>query len=143
MMTRWMKKAAALLLAAAAGWLILRGGGDGKEGKPARVYLDGNIWNGEETGGENGDLRVYVTLDGGALIDLPFGVEHTLRIVQADGGENTVRLTRDAVYMEEANCEGQDCVEMGEVTRDNMEVRVMGGFIICLPHRVSVEVRGE
>jgi hypothetical protein len=30
---------------------------------------------------------------------------------------------------------------MGEVTRDNLEVRVMGGFIICLPHKISVEVR--
>ena len=27
------------------------------------------------------------------------------------------------------------------VTRDNLELRVMGGFIICLPHKISVEVR--
>ena len=27
------------------------------------------------------------------------------------------------------------------VTRGNLELRVMGGFIICLPHKVSVEVR--
>ena len=37
----------------------------------------------------------------------------------------------------------EDCVEMGEVTRENLELRVMGGFIICLPHKLSVEVRGE
>ena len=45
--------------------------------------------------------------------------------------------------MEEADCHGQDCVKMEPVTRDNLEMRVMGGFIICLPHRVSVEVRGN
>ena len=43
--------------------------------------------------------------------------------------------------MESANCEGQDCVHMEPVTRDNLETRVMSGMIICLPHRLSVEVR--
>ena len=52
-----------------------------------------------------------------------------------------VTLTGAAVYMDHANCDNQDCVNMGEVTLDNLELRVMGGFIICLPHKVSVEVR--
>ena len=43
--------------------------------------------------------------------------------------------------MDHANCENQDCVNMGQVTLDNLELRVMGGFVICLPHKVSVEVR--
>ena len=43
--------------------------------------------------------------------------------------------------MEHADCDNQDCVQMGAVTRDNLELRVMGGFIICLPHKISVEVR--
>ena len=64
-------------------------------------------------------------------------------VVQPDGAENIVRLTGDAVFMEEANCQNQDCVQMGEVTADNLELRVLGGFIVCLPHRLSVEVRGD
>ena len=92
---------------------------------------------------EGGDgLRVIVTVDGDEAANLPFGTEHTLQVIQ-DSGRNTVRITPDAVYMEEADCHGQDCVKMEPVTRDNLEMRVMGGFIICLPHRVSVEVRGK
>ena len=30
-----------------------------------------------------------------------------------------------------------------EVTEENLEVRVLGGFIVCLPHKLSVEVRGS
>lgn len=106
----------------------------------AEVLVDGRPWDGENSGG--GGLRVYVTLDGAALIDLPFDEAHTVEILQPDGAENVVSLTGEAVTMQSANCENQDCVHMGEVTRDNLELRVMGGFIVCLPHRISVEVRG-
>jgi hypothetical protein len=86
-------------------------------------------------------LRVYITCDGRPLLDLPFGEAHSVQIIQDDGSENTVAITEDAVYMEHADCDNQDCVHMGAVTRDNLELRVMGGFIICLPHKISVEVR--
>ena len=75
------------------------------------------------------------------LIDLPFSEPRTVTVRQPDGAENAVAITGDAVCMAHANCENQDCVNMGQVTLDNLETRVMGGFIICLPHRVSVEVR--
>ena len=114
--------------------------GSGPMGE-TRVLLDGRPWDGTASGG--GDLRVYVTLDGAALIDLPFDEAHTIEILQPDGAQNIVSLTGEAVVMQSANCDNQDCVHMGEVTRDNLELRVMGGFIICLPHKVSVEVRGE
>ena len=116
--------------------------------KPAaqsvRVLVDGAPWEApkETTNGEGG-LRVYVTLDGLALIDLPFGEAHTVEVIQPDGSENTIELTGEAARMSEANCKNQECVQMGDVTRENLEVRVMGGFIICLPHRLSVEVCGD
>ena len=115
--------------------------------KPAggvRVLLDGAEWRSGSAFPEDGDpLRVYITLDGAALIDLPFGQAHTVTIEQPEVGENTVLLTGDSVRMDHADCENQDCVNMGEVTRENLEFRVMGGFIVCLPHRISVEVRGK
>ena len=86
-------------------------------------------------------MRVYITCDGQPLLDLPFSEPHSVQILQDDGAENTVAITGNAVYMDHADCENQDCVQMGEVTRDNLELRVMGGFIICLPHKISVEVR--
>jgi len=110
----------------------------------AGIFLDGNPWTaGSPLPEGKGDLTVYVTLDGETLMTLPFEEPHVVRIVLPDGGENTLTLTGTAVTMTEANCEGQDCVRMGEITRENLEVRVMGGFIICLPHRVSVEVRSR
>ena len=85
-------------------------------------------------------LWVTVSVDGAAIAELPFEEKHTVKIEQDGTGENTVVLTGEAVYMQEADCPGRDCVSMGEVTRENLETRVMGGFIICLPHRLSVEV---
>ena len=84
---------------------------------------------------------MILTLDGQEAANLPFGEAHTVRILQQDGAENTLVLTGESVYMESANCEGQDCVHMEKITRDNLETRVMFGMIICLPHRLSVEVR--
>ena len=109
-----------------------------------RVLLDGEEWDGAPVSPEAGDgLRVYITCDGKPLLDLPFGEAHSVQILQEDGSENTVAITSDAVYMEHADCDNQDCVHMGAVTRENLELRVMGGFIVCLPHRLSVEVRGR
>ena len=87
------------------------------------------------------DLRVILTLDGKEIAEFPFGEAHTVRILQENGDENTLVLTEDSVYMESADCDGQDCVQMEKITRDNLETRVMFGMIICLPHRLSVEVR--
>ena len=109
----------------------------------ARVLLDGQPFEGGSVAPDStDDTRVYVTLDGADVIDLPFGEVHTVTVRQPDGAENVIALDGKAVVMQSANCENQDCVQMGAVTRDNLELRVMGGFIICLPHRVSVEVRG-
>lgn len=109
----------------------------------AHVLLDGERWAGGSLEPEDaGELRVYIALDGEVLIDLPFSQAHTVTVVQPDGSENVVALTGEAVYMQRANCENQDCVDMGEVTPDNLEMRVLGGFIVCLPHRLTVEVRG-
>ena len=123
--------------------LLTRGsGGKAPEGG-IRLLLDGAELTETVTDPEGGDgLRVIVTVNGNEAANLPFGTEHTLQVIQ-QGGTNTVRITPDAVYMEEADCHGQDCVKMEPVTRDNLEMRVMGGFIICLPHRLSVEVRGK
>ena len=91
--------------------------------------------------GGNGPYEVKVTLDGKTVADLPFGEAHRLTIRPAEGEENVLVLTGEAAYMESADCPGQDCVDMGPVTKDNMETRTMGGWIICLPHNVAVEVR--
>ena len=131
-----------LMLAAAAivlCFLLLRPGG---ESAGAVVRVDGEVLSSPALSPEKqDDLRVHITLDGVEIADLPFGEAHTVRIEQGNGFENTLLLTGDSVLMESANCEGQDCVHMEKITRDNLETRVMFGMIICLPHRLSVEVR--
>ena len=109
-----------------------------------RLTLDGKAWAGGTLDeGDAGDWRVYVTLDGAPLCDLPFSRAHTLAVIQEGVGQNVIALTGESVCMESADCDNQDCVLMGAVTRDNLELRVLGGFIVCLPHRLSVEVRGD
>ena len=133
----------ALALIAGGILLLTRGNSTKPHEGGIRLLLDGAEMTETVRDPEGGDgLRVIVTVDGNEAANLPFGMEHTLQVIQ-DSGRNTVRITKDAVYMEEADCHGQDCVKMEPVTRDNLEMRVMGGFIICLPHRVSVEVRGN
>lgn len=141
---RWIACGLAALALVAGGILLLTRGNSGEtpDGQ-VRLLLDGAEMTQTVIDPEGGDgLRVIVTVDGNEAANLPFGTEHTLQVIR-DGGTNTVRITPDAVYMEEADCHGQDCVKMEPVTRSNLEMRVMGGFIICLPHRLSVEVRGK
>ena len=141
-MLNWRHRICLLLLLVAVG--VILSGCQSNTQKSVQVKLDGTAIDGGSVSPEAGDgLRVYVTLDGEALMDLPFGEAHTVEIVQPGVGENTVELTGDSVYMLHADCENQDCVNMGAVTRDNLELRVMGGFIVCLPHKLSVEVRGD
>ena len=120
--------------------LLVAGCSAQRQGTGPRLLLDGKEWSGEAFG-DAGDLRVYITCDGMPLAELPFGEAHTVQVLQDGVGENTVQITGDSVYMVHADCENQDCVNMGAVTRENLELRVMGGFIVCLPHKISVEVR--
>ena len=78
------------------------------------------------------------------LLPLPLDGEYTrtIRQTMADGSEavNVLHLTPNGFWMEEANCEGHDCIEEGEVTLENREERVLWNMIICLPHQLSTEL---
>ena len=134
--------AAFLAMAGAALWFALAGpeneeARDILNGRELLVLLDGEEQTDAVISPETADgLRVIIRLNDTVLADLPFGDEHTVEIVQKSG-RNKIRITADAVYMEEADCPGHDCVDMGRYTRDNWETRQM---IVCLPHRLSVQV---
>ena len=78
------------------------------------------------------------------LLPLPTEGEYTRTIRQTmdDGTEavNILHLTANGFWMEDANCEGHDCVNMGEVTLENREERVLWNMVICLPHQLSLEL---
>ena len=133
--------AAVILLAAAAAVLCLVLLRPGNTPAGVKILVDGEELTGTAAAEIRDDLRVILTLDGEEIASFPFREPHRIRILQDNGYENNLVLTGESVYMESANCEGQDCVHMEPVTRDNLETRVMSGMIICLPHRLSVEVR--
>ena len=88
---------------------------------------------------------VLVTLSYSAgLLPLPPEGEYTktIRQVLPDGSEyiNVLHLTPEGFWMEEANCEGHDCIGEGEVTLSNREERALWNMVICLPHRLSAEL---
>lgn len=65
--------------------------------------------------------------------DAYYGLSH-------DGCYNIIHVTENSVSMYESNCDNQDCVEQGEVTLENMETRILGNMIICLPNQVSLQL---
>ena len=132
---------AVLLLAAAVAVICFVLLQPGTKTAGTQILLDGEALSDPVLSPDSKDLRVILTLDGKEIVNLPFEEAHTVKVIQENGDENSLVLTGDRVYMESANCEGQDCVKMEAVTRDNLETRVMFGMIICLPHRLSVEVR--
>ena len=101
-----------LLLAAVAllagGYYALSGGG----GSVAAVYIDGEL---------------YGTYDLSAVV-IPYEVR-----IETERGYNTIRVSRGAVEVAEADCEGQDCVRQGQIHDDLIP-------IVCLPHRVVIQI---
>ena len=74
-----------------------------------------------------------------APVPLTEDTEITLKQVENDIW-NTVHVTPDSIEMAASSCENQDCVLQGIVTRDNLESRLLGGMIICLPNQVMLEM---
>lgn len=96
---------------------------------------------------ENDPAIAYVMVrmpDPVGLLPLPAEGEYTKTIRQTmpDGSEtfNTLHLTPEGFWMEEADCPGQDCVGEGKVTLQNREERVMWNMVICLPHKLTAEL---
>ena len=51
-----------------------------------------------------------------------------------------VHVTTDSVTMASSTCENQLCVGEGTVTLENKQSRILGGYIICLPNGVTLEL---
>ena len=96
---------------------------------------------------EDDPATAYVlvqTAQGAGLLPLPAEGEYrkTVRQVMADGSEavNVLHVTPEGFWMEEANCEGHDCIEEGIVTLENRDTRALMNMVICLPHQLIAEL---
>ena len=92
----------------------------------------------DNTGAAQAYLRVQVGDQVWEPIALADGDEYT--ITQPDGKENVVKVTANGAVMHFSTCDNQSCVEQGEVTLDNRDMRVLGNMIICLPHQVTLQL---
>ncbi|SMP61522.1 NusG domain II-containing protein [Anoxynatronum buryatiense] len=61
-------------------------------------------------------------------------------IIDRNGKHNEIRVWEEGVVMHASNCDSQDCIHQGEVTLENLETRILGGWIICLPNEIAIEL---
>ncbi|MBQ4579881.1 MAG: NusG domain II-containing protein [Clostridia bacterium] len=83
---------------------------------------------------------VIISVDGKEYARVPLSKPRMVTVEQQNGCVNVVEVSDHGAVMLSSTCDNQLCVQMGEVTVDNWEIRPNQQFIICLPNRVSVEL---
>ncbi|MDE7325828.1 MAG: NusG domain II-containing protein [Lachnospiraceae bacterium] len=83
--------------------------------------------------GDGGQIRI--TVDGKLYGTYALSGEEKIRIEQ-ESGVNVIHIRDGAVWMEEADCPDGYCIRQGKMER-------RGQAIICLPHKLVVEVIGQ
>ena len=88
-------------------------------------------------------MNVCITALPGFL-PLPAEGEQIREIIQErpDGSvwRNVIRMTPEGFCMTDADCEGHDCIQEGEVTLENMRDRILLNMVICAPHRLTLSL---
>ena len=83
-------------------------------------------------------LRIQVQDQVWDAIPMVDGGEYV--IDQGNGKTNVVHTTATGAVMHSSTCDNQSCVQQGEVTLENRDMRVLTNMIICLPNEVILEV---
>lgn len=71
---------------------------------------------------------------------VPLLMEEDITIKRDDGNENVIHLTPDGFHMVSSTCADQICIQQGEVTLENRDMRVLAGFVICIPNDLQLEL---
>lgn len=56
--------------------------------------------------------------------------------IKTSYGENTIHISKDGIYMSEADCTDEICLKDGMITK-------VGQSLVCLPHKLIIEIKGE
>ena len=75
-----------------------------------------------------------ITVDGQELDRVELAYDHS-HIIETSYGTNTITVKGGAVCVSESDCRGEDCVRMGNISRE-------GQMIVCLPHHLTVLIEG-
>ena len=92
------------------------------------------IWLFYSAGADHGK-GAEITVDGEREAFLPLDEDGSIRI-ETEDGYNVVTVKDGEVFVTEADCRDQICV-------DHKKVSKTGETIVCLPHKLVVEITGE
>jgi len=79
--------------------------------------------------------KVRITVDGQLYGIYSLSLEQEV-VIEQESGKNILHLGDGAAWMQEADCPDGYCIQQGKIYR-------VGQTIVCLPHKLVIEVIGE
>ncbi len=74
---------------------------------------------------------------------VPLNKDTVIVVDQGDGKVNYIEVKNGEIFMADSTCADHLCVNQGAMSPANYEKRPLLNWIICLPNRVTVELRIE
>ena len=74
---------------------------------------------------------------------VPLNRDCVITVDQGDGKINHVEVKNGQIFMADSTCSDSLCIIQGAMDPNNYENRPMLNWIICLPNRVTIELRIE
>ncbi len=109
----WIVIFAAVLVICAAAFLLLKGSGG--HGTVAVIRVDGEIYE-------------KINLD---TVAVAYDME-----IKTEFGYNKLHIEHDGISVTEADCRDHICMDQGKVSQTGVP-------IVCLPHRLTIEIEGD
>lgn len=109
----WIVIFAAVLVICSAAFLLLKGSGG--HGAVAVIRVDGEIYE-------------KINLD---TVAVAYDME-----IKTEFGYNKLHIEHDGISVTEADCRDHICMDQGKVSQ-------AGVPIVCLPHRLTIEIEGD
>lgn len=84
-----------------------------------------------------GEVGTFVTIsqESGEVLTFPLYENRSITLSNHDQGYNVLVIENGNVYISDANCGDHTCIRTGAISRE-------GEQIICLPHKLVVEITG-
>jgi hypothetical protein len=108
----WIAIFAAVLIICAAAFLLLKS--NGAQGTTAVIRVDGEIYE-------------KINLD---AVAVAYDME-----IETEFGYNKLHIEHDGISVTDADCRDHICMDQGKVSQSGVP-------IVCLPHRLTIEIEG-
>jgi hypothetical protein len=92
-------------------------------------------WLGDDKGGPGKNLVANITVDGKLFKTVKLTKEEQTVEIRTDRGYNILKVHDYGIEMYDADCPDKVCLGFGTITQPKQT-------IVCLPHRVLVEIAG-